>query len=233
MGARGCRCPLRTPAQDHNVHERVPRFYAITDRKACAPRPLAEVVREILEAGVRAVQLREKDMPDSAFLDLAASVADLCRSFGACLFVNSRVRIAWEVGAAGLHLPSTALPVREALGGPAERLAVGCSAHSLEEAKKREAEGADFVTLSPIYSSAGKPGYGPPLGRKKLEEVSLRVRVPVLALGGVTPDRVAECLQSGAYGVAVLSGLMRPYGAGKMAERYLRAFEEAVSCRHR
>jgi len=215
------------------VDDPMPRLYVITDRKACAPRPLAEVVREILEAGVRAVQLREKDMPDSAYLALAASVADLCRSFGACLFVNSRVRIAREVGAAGVHLPSTAPPVREALGGPAERLAVGCSAHSLEEVKRRETEGADFVTLSPIYPSAGKPGYGPRLGRESLEKVSLGVRVPVLALGGVTPDRVAECLQSGAYGVAVLSGLMMPQGAGKMARRYLRALEEAVSCRHR
>lgn len=224
---------MRPQAQGKNMHDRVPRFYAITDRKACAPRPLTEVVREILEAGVRAVQLREKDLPDSAFLDLAASVADLCRSFDARLFINSRAWIAREVGAAGVHLPFTALAVPEALGGPVERLAVGCSAHSLDEAKRREAEGADFVTLSPIYLSAGKPGYGPPLGRTKLEEVSLKVRVPVLALGGVTPDRVSECLQSGAYGVAVLSGLMTPQGAGKMAERYLHALEEAVSCRHR
>lgn len=215
------------------MHERVPRFYAITDRKACAPRPLAEVVREILEAGVRAVQLREKDLPDSAFSDLAASVADLCRSFGARLFINSRTRIARAVGAAGVHLPSTAPAVPEALGGPVERLAVGCSAHSLEEAKRREAEGADFVTLSPVYPSAGKPGYGPALGRKMLEEVTLGVRIPVLALGGVTPERVFECLRSGAYGVAVLSGLMMPEGAGKMAKCYLSALEEAVSCRHR
>jgi len=210
------------------VDDPMPRLYVITDRKACAPRPLAEVVREILEAGVRAVQLREKDMPDSAYLALAASVADLCRSFDARLFLNSRTRIAREVGAAGVHLPSTAPPVREALGGPAERLAVGCSAHSLEEAKRREAEGADFVTLSPIYPSAGKPGYGPPAGMERLSEVSRSVRIPVLALGGVTPERVPECLQAGAYGVAVLSGLMVPTGAGGRAVRYLRELDGAL-----
>jgi thiamine-phosphate pyrophosphorylase len=206
----------------------MPRLYVITDRKACAPRPLAEVVREILEAGVRAVQLREKDMPDSAYLALAASVADLCRSFGACLFVNSRVRIARAVGAAGVHLPSTAPPVREALGGPAERLAVGCSAHSLEEAKRRESEGADFLTFSPVYLSAGKSGYGPPAGMERLSEVSRSVRIPVLALGGVTPERVPECLQAGAYGAAVLSGLMVPTGAGGRAVRYLRELDGAL-----
>ncbi len=205
----------------------VPRLYAVTDRLACAPRPLPEVLRELLEAGVRAVQLREKDLPDSSFLDLAAFVADLCRSFGARLFVNTRVRTARAVGAAGVHLPLAAPPVREALAGPADGLVVGCSAHSLEEAKRREAEGADFLTFSPIYLSAGKPGYGPPKGPQGLAEVSRSVRIPVLALGGVTPERVAECLLAGAHGVAVSSGLMTPQGAGRAAERYLRALESA------
>lgn len=209
------------------MDDRVPRLYVITDRAACAPRPLQVVVRELLEAGVRALQLREKDLPDSAFHDLAASLVDLCRSFGGRLFVNSRAQIARVVGAAGVHLPSTAPPVCEAIGGQTAGLVAGCSTHSLEEAKRRESEGADFLTFSPIYRSAGKPGYGPPAGTEGLLEVSRSVRIPVFALGGVTPERVAECLQSGAYGVAVLSGLMRPHGAGKMAERYLRALERA------
>lgn len=203
----------------------VPRLYVITDRGACAPRSLAEVVRELLEAGVRAVELREKDLADSAFLDLASSMAALCRGFGARLFINGRTRIAQAVGAAGVHLPSAAPPVAEALGGPGAGLIVGCSAHSIEEAKRREFEGADFLTFSPIYLAAGKPGHGPPKGTEGLAAVIRSVRIPVLALGGVTPERVAECLQSGAYGVAVLSGLMRPEGAGRMAERYLQALE--------
>lgn len=210
------------------MDDRIPRLYVITDRVACAPRPLQVVVRELLEAGVRALQLREKDLPDGAFCDLAASLVDLCRSFGARLFVNSRAQIARAVGAVGVHLPSAAPMVAEALGGQAMGFIIGCSAHSLEEAKKRESEGADFLTFSPIYLSAGKPGYGHPAGTERLSEVTRSVRIPVLALGGVTPERVAECLQFGAYGVAVLSGLMRPHGAGRMAERYLRALERSL-----
>ena len=200
------------------------RLYAITDRRLCAPASLVQVVRSLLDAGVKGIQLREKDLDDTELGPLAEEIAGLCRSHGAKLFINSRIGIGLDVRASGVHLPANAPSVREMLERDHGRLIIGCSVHSLEEARKREEEGADFVTFSPVYVTASKPGYGPAAGIEKLAEVSRAVRIPVFALGGITPERVAECLWAGAYGVAVMSGLMSAEGAGQRAALYLRQF---------
>lgn len=197
------------------------RLYAITDRHRCVPTPLADVVSALLDAGVTAIQLREKDLSDPELIELARPIAELCRSYGAKLFINTRIQIALEVRAAGVHLPADAESVRVVKAQAEDDLCVGCSVHSLDAARTREAEGADFVTYSPIYSTASKPGYGPAVGIASLAEVVANVKLPVFALGGITPDRVAECLAAGAFGVAVMSGVMFPKNAGEQARRYL------------
>ena len=101
---------------------------------------------------------------------------------------------------------------------------IGCSVHTFDAAAKREAEGADFLTYSPIYPTASKPGYGPAVGVENLAKLVGRVKLPVFALGGITPTRVSECLAAGAFGVAVMSGVMSPKDAGKQAKRYLEFF---------
>ena len=248
------------------------RLYAITDRHRCAPTPLVNVVSELLDAGVTAIQLREKDLDDTELIQLAQPIAELCRNYEAKLFINTNTRVAREVGAAGVHLPANAESVKSVVGGVCnpdsvegvvggvcnpdsvegvvggvcnpdsvegivggvcnpdsdENLYAGCSVHSenrqpLDAAQKREAEGADFVIYSPIYPTASKPGYGPAVGVKGLIEVTEVVKIPVFALGGITPDRVDKCLAAGAFGVAVMSGVMSPTGVGQQAKRYLRA----------
>ena len=195
------------------------KLYAITDRHRCAPTPLINVVSELLDAGVNAIQLREKDLSETALIQLAQPISALCHDYEAKLFINTNAHIALEVGAAGVHLPANAEPVGSVKAG--DNFYIGCSAHSLEAAKKREAEGADFLTYSPIYPTASKPGYGPAVGVENLAKLTGRVKLPVFALGGVTPARVAECLAAGAFGVAVMSGVMAPKDAGTRAKRYL------------
>ena len=204
------------------------RLYAITDRHRCAPTPLADVVSELLDAGITAIQLREKDLSDVELIGLARPIAKLCRNYGAKLFINTSSHIALEVGASGVHLPANAESVETVVGGVCnldsnENLYTGCSVHSLEAAQRREAEGADFVTYSPIYPTASKPGYGPAVGIAGLAAVVEGVKLPVFALGGITPARVAECLTAGAFGVAVMSGVMSSTSAGEQAKRYLDA----------
>jgi len=200
------------------------RLYVITDRKSCAPTPLVSVVSELLDAGGTAIQLREKDLGDTELIQLARPIAELCRNYKAKLFINTSTRIAREVGAAGVHLPANAESVKTLKTQTDENLYVGCSVHSLDAAHKREAEGADFVTYSPIYPTASKPGYGPIVGVERLAEMAESVKLPVFALGGITPDRVDECLAAGAFGVAVMSGVMSPANAGELARRYLDVF---------
>ncbi|RKU19967.1 thiamine phosphate synthase [Candidatus Poribacteria bacterium] len=204
------------------------RLYAITDRHRCAPTPLVDVISELLDAGVTAIQLREKDLNDTELMQLAQPIAELCRNYEAKLFINTNARVALEVEAAGIHLPANAEPVDTIKAQTDENLYVGCSVHSLDAAQKREAEGADFVTYSPIYRTASKPGYGPAVGVACLAEVAETVKLPVFALGGITPARVSECLAAGAFGVAVMSGIMSPKNAGKQAKRYLNFFNNAL-----
>jgi thiamine-phosphate pyrophosphorylase len=198
-------------------------LYAITDRHQCAPTSLVDVVSELLDAGVKAIQLREKDLSDIALIKLAQPIAAACHNYEANLFINTHTCVASDVGAAGVHLPANAEPVDSVKAETGDNFYIGCSVHSLDAAKKREVEGADFLTYSPIYPTASKPGYGPAVGTARLAEVVEGVKLPVFALGGITPTRVSECLTAGAFGVAVMSGVMSPKGAGTEAKRYLDA----------
>lgn len=194
-------------------------LYVITNRNLCAPKPLHTVVSEILDVGVKAIQLREKDLGNDALFQLAQPISELCKTNNANLFINTHVQVAVDVGAAGVHLPE----LEEVKAQSDNDFLIGCSIHSVEAAKKREAEGADFVTYSPIYPTASKPGYGPAVGVANLEKLVKHVNLPVFALGGVTPERVGECMEAGAHGVAVMSGIMSPTDAAQRAKDYLRA----------
>jgi len=198
------------------------RLYAITDRTLCAPRSLYDVLHALLDAGVPAIQLREKDLSAMEFIKLAEPIAKLCQSYPVKLFINSRVELAINLGVDGVHLPANSASVEEIRPQTKKTFLIGCSVHTLDEARKREREGADFVTYSPIFLTASKPGYGPAVGVDNLRKVAEAVKIPIFALGGITPERASECIRAGAHGVAVMSGLMSPENAVYHAKAFLR-----------
>ncbi len=197
------------------------KLYIITDRVRCSPLQLYDVVHDLLDVGVSAIQFRERDLSDVDFINLGKPIVKFCRAYAAQLFINSRIAIAAELGADGVHLPADSAPVREVIQQWDSRLIVGCSVHSHDEARARELEGADFLTYSPIYLTASKPGYGPAVGLENLQKVAEHVKIPVFALGGVTPERVLECIDAGAYGVAVMSSVMSAETGIQNAKAYL------------
>ncbi len=197
------------------------RLYVITDRKLCAPRSLYDVIHDLLDVGASAIQLREKDLSDAEFIKLAGPIRKLCHAYSAQLFINSRIKVAIDLGADGIHLPGDSASVREVIQQTNGCCIIGCSVHMLDEAKTRKMEGADFLTYSPIYPTASKPGYGPVVGLDNLRKVAEAVNIPVFALGGITPERVSECIDAGAYGVAVMSGVMSPETGIHQAKAYL------------
>ncbi len=186
------------------------------------PRPLYDVIHDLLDSGVTAVQLREKDLDDLEFLHLAEPIAELCKTYSARFFVNSRVKVALELGVSGLHLPTSTPSIEQIKVQTGGSLLIGCSIHNFAQAQAREKDGADFVTYSPIFPTASKPGYGPTVGLKKLGDLTSAIEIPVFALGGVSPDRVRECIETGAHGVAAMSGLMVPETGINRAREYLR-----------
>jgi thiamine-phosphate pyrophosphorylase len=184
------------------------RLLLVTDRQQTRGRPLLDVLTSALTAGVRAIQIRERDLSSRELLRLAQAVHQLTSASGAQLLINDRVDVAKTLDGVGVHLRANSLPVaaaRKILGG--QRL-IGSSTHSVEEVVQAEAEGADYVVLGPIYETPSKTAYGAPLGVRALEEACRRVRVPVIGIGGVTAARVEEIRRVGAFGVAVVTAVL-------------------------
>jgi len=183
-------------------------LYLVTDRRQTGGRPLVPLLREAIEAGPLAIQLREPDLDTGELLALAEEVLPPAHARRIPVLINDRVDVALATEAAGVHLRANSLPVsvaRKLLG--ADRL-VGASTHSPEEARRAEAEGADFVVLGPVYDTPSKRRYGTPIGVRAVEAACRRCRIPVFAIGGITAVRVREVRRAGAGGVAVVSAIL-------------------------
>ena len=199
-----------------------PPLLVITDRRL-ARRPLLAVIEAILTAGGRWVMVREKDLPEDELASLVRAIIRLARRVGGGVVVNTWASVAAACEADGVHLPQ-GLSVAEArrIVGPGRW--VGVSTHNLEEALRAVEEGADYITLSPIFPSVSKPGYGPALGVETLRMVARAVSIPVVALGGITPENARACREAGAAGIAVLGSVMTAEDPGAIVRAYLSAW---------
>jgi len=198
------------------------RLYLITDRKIAA-KPLPEAVRLALQGGVRAVQLREKDLPVRELLALAQELRAITREFGAKLFINDRVDVAVAVGADGVHLGHQSMPpeaVRKAAG---KGLLIGVSTHNPEEARAAEAGGADFITFGPIFQTPSKSEYGVPVGIDAIKAIKNEVKIPIFALGGIKSGNVRQVIMSGASGMAMISAILAAPDIKEAAAMFVQA----------
>lgn len=184
-------------------------LYLITDRKLFQDEEgLFRAVEQALEAGVRAVQLREKDLGVRDLLRMAYRMRGLTRSFSARLFINDRVDVALAAEADGVHLGATGMPAHAAKKASSGRLLVGASTHTREEAEIAQREGADFITFGPVYETPSKLRYGRPVGTAALEEIRRAIALPVFAIGGIRKENVTEVMKAGADGIAVISAVL-------------------------
>jgi thiamine-phosphate pyrophosphorylase len=198
----------------------LPPLLLISDRSQ-ARRPLAVVVAAALAGGCRWFSLREKDLPPAERQRLLADLVELGHRCGAVVTVHADIEAAIAAGADGVHLPRGADPATARRRLP--DALVGASAHSPDEAATLLIAGADYVTLSPVFLSASKPGYGPALGLAGLAAAAARPPGPVVALGGIAPLNAAACLAAGAQGVAVMGEVMRADDPKAVVERLLSA----------
>jgi thiamine-phosphate pyrophosphorylase len=184
----------------------IPPLLVISDRHQ-AQRPLAEVAEAVFAGGCRWFSLREKDLPAEERLALLAALVALGRRFGAVVTAHEDIEAVMAVGADGVHLPSDGDP-RAARTRLPDAL-IGASAHSADEAAALLRVEADYITVSPIFLTASKPGYGPALGIDGLARIAAEVPDRVVALGGITAQNAALCLSAGACGLAVMGEVMR------------------------
>jgi thiamine-phosphate pyrophosphorylase len=183
------------------------KLYLITDRKQ-VKMPLIAAVRLALEGGVRAVQLREKDLPVRDLLTLSQEMRVLTREFGAKLFINDRVDVAVAVNADGVHLGHQSMPVDAVRKIVGKDMLIGVSTHSLAEAKEAEAGGADFITIGPIFDTPSKAKLGVPVGLNILKELKDDIKIPYSALGGVKSGNLIQVMDAGAFGAALISAIL-------------------------
>jgi thiamine-phosphate pyrophosphorylase len=201
------------------------RLTLVTDRTQTRGRDLVAVAGECLAAGLPALQLREKDLGAAELAALCRRLLPPAQSAGAALIVNDRVDVALAVGAAAVQRTGTSLPVDDIRRLVGTRLRIGASTHSLQDALDAEARGADWVTFGPVYDTASKRAFGAPQGLVRLRTVTSRVRVPVVAIGGITPERVGEVLDAGARGVAVISAILAADSPAEATRRFLKALD--------
>jgi len=183
-------------------------LYLITDRTVPLAGDLLGALGAALRGGVRLVQFREKDLPPRARWELGEKVMRLAEGYGASVVVNGDPALALALGAAGVHLGKDTLPVRAVRERVGWRGLLGYSAHSGAEAARAFAEGADFVTLSPVFPTRSKAAQGPALGLEGFRAQAKGLPGPVYALGGVGPGNAAGCLRAGAHGVALIGAVL-------------------------
>lgn len=177
---------------------------------------LLKSIARAAAAGVDWIQLREKDYSGKECAQLLTESLQCVRAAGSRsrIFVNDRLDVALAYGAGGAHLSENGIPVAEACrlrddffaanAAAARDFLIGVSCHSLGAALGAARGGADYIYFSPIYSTPSKANYGPPQGIERLARICAAVQIPVIAIGGITADNAAECVQAGAAGVAAI-----------------------------
>ena len=178
------------------------------------PRALSDVVREALAAGAPTVQLRLKSASARELLEAAQTLMPIVRSAGALFIVNDRLDVALAAGADGVHLGPDDPPVKDvrrvadARSGVADTFIVGYSTDTTDEAARAEAEGADYLGVGAVYATANKSDAGDVIGLEGLRRVVKAVSIPVVAIGGITPERAPAVAKTGACGSATIGAVM-------------------------
>lgn len=183
------------------------------------------LARLALRGGAPVIQIRAKGLLDRDLYEMATGIAALCRQYGATCIVNDRADIAQVIGADGVHLGAEDLPVmavRQVLGKTA---IVGATARDAETGRRHQADGADYLGVGPIYSTSSKEGLPPPIGVDRVREVVNAVEVPVIAIAGVTLERIPEVLTAGVHGVAVVSAVANAADLVQATRELLAALE--------
>jgi thiamine-phosphate diphosphorylase len=183
-------------------------LYLVTDRRLAGDKPIEWIVGEAIMGGVTIVQLREKDLGNESFLQQARSLKSLTDGMGVPLIINDRMDIAMACGAAGVHLGQDDMSCAEARKIAGKQMIIGVSVSTPEEALLAEAAGADYLGVSPVFSTMTKTDTPCPTELKGLREIRKAVRIPLVGIGGIDASNAAEIIRIGTDGVAVVSAII-------------------------
>lgn len=199
------------------------RLIVITDAQLAGERSVREIVAAALEGGAPAIQLRDKDANAATLLEEALELVPLVRRYGARLFINDRIDVALAAGADGVHLGPDDLPVAAARR-IAPHLLIGCSTDDPDTARRAQHDGADYVGCGAVFGTRTKDVGDEAIGVDRLDEVARAVTIPVVGIGGVSPDNIERIAATRAAGAAVVGAVMGAADPAAVVRSMLHAF---------
>lgn len=182
---------------------------------------MPEAVELALQGGVRAVQLREKDLSSRELFELAIEMRKITSRHNALLFINDRLDIALAVDADGVHLGGESIPLQKARALMGQDRLIGVSCHDPVSAQNAQQRGADFITFGPVYFTPSKAPYGDPVGAEKVRLVTAALTIPVFGLGGIKDSNVRQVMNAGARGISVISAILAAEDPCHAAEKLM------------
>jgi thiamine-phosphate pyrophosphorylase len=210
-----------------SMAHRLKGLYVIIDAQAAQGRDLVELAQAILQGGARVIQLRDKVHDKGDVLPIARRIQELCEEHGALLIINDHADLAVACNAHGVHLGQHDLPIEEARSVLRPHQVIGSSNALLEEAMESESQGADYVAVGAIFPTNTKEKTRP-AGLATLRKVKERVSIPIVAIGGIGQENVAEVMRAGADAVCVISAVVGSSDPEQAARRLVAAIETAA-----
>ena len=202
------------------------RLIVITDKLMAAPRDVFDVVRQCLQAGAPAVQLRDKHASARELLGQAQVLRDITREYHALLFVNDRLDVALAARADGVHLGPDDVPVAAARAALPEEFLIGTSVDDPAAAKIAQRAGASYIGCGAVFGTQSKAeAANEAIGVEQLQRVVDAVTIPVVGIGGITPQNVGSIAAAGAAGAAVISAVMRSENVAQTVRALLQPFK--------
>ena len=199
------------------------KIYLVTDEKACLEKDFYACIEEAIKGGVRIVQLREKNISTKDFYEKALKVKEICKNYGALFIINDRLDIAQVVGADGVHLGQSDMPIEKAREILKDKFLIGATARNVEEAKRAELLGADYIGSGAIFGTSTKDN-AKKLEMEELKKIVTSVKIPVFAIGGINIDNVSSLKNIGLQGICAVSGILSEKDCKKAVDIMLKNF---------
>lgn len=203
-------------------------LYAVTDRKWTGEKTLYRQVEEALKGGATLIQLREKNMPQEEFLKEAREMAALCHRYGTALIINDNVEVALKSGADGVHVGMEDPPVKEIRKQVPGDFIIGATAKTTEQAQRAEKEGADYLGVGAVFPSSTKKN-AIRITTEELKKICSSVRIPAVAIGGITSENAGTLVGGGMAGMALVSAVFGASDIERETAGLKKKIQEVVS----
>ena len=199
------------------------KIYLVTDEKACLEKDFYTCIEEAIKGGVKIVQLREKNISIKDFYEKALKVKEICKNYGVLFIINDRLDIAQAVGADGVHLGQSDMPIEKAREILKDKFLIGATARNVEEAKRAELLGADYIGSGAIFGTSTKDN-AKKLEMGELKKIVTSVKIPVFAIGGININNVGSLKNIGLQGICAVSGILSEKNCKKAVDIMLKNF---------